>query len=577
MQTDSNSYVLTGPSHVVMYQIAFQSTLCTEIAASFASINDEIKAATDDVKVLELNNRLLLQKQRLETLVKYILRILETFRTFPLRSERLRRAEELFYQGKLEEMDELLDFEEIKQEVETLCNNVPPDEAGNRANYKRRSELAGELVIKSLYRHTFIQDPDWYKMAYECLYLAHKAQPLCPHAVYEFAIYLLATKDYKEYAVEELLEGADCLTYKLSEEAKDRYRAQVSSALSSYYFEKKEYDKCIEYDTKVVDIYTELSGKDPAEYRTHLAEAIKHLAMSNVNAGKYSVALIQFEEMLRLQREMAAQSGNNFPFRMNLSDFEQFGDFQGEFSAQINMADTLTYLARVHQALEEFPQALERYDEAIQILNARMDDNIFLVLDQKADILYDIAELHYGRKEFETALRRLKEGLACRKRLQEIDPFGQFQGILHLRELMKDTYFHLRCPNEAIHEQEKIIKICRIMVKNDRNEHNLDNLAYALGILIEYCQKLHKWDKFIAAVYETESIYRQLIAEFDPEYKGALGDTLTGITSYYANVLKEPEKGLASAREACEILETIERDERMEENYQHMLKLLEKK
>jgi tetratricopeptide (TPR) repeat protein len=576
MQTDSNSYVLTGPSHVVMYQIAFQSTLCTEIAASFASINDEIKAATDDVKVLELNNRLLLQSSRLETILKYILRIIETFRTFPLRSERLRRAEELFYQGKLEEMDEVLDFEELKQEAETLCDNVPPDEEGNRANHKRRAELAGELVIKALYRYTFIQDPEWNKMVYDCLYLAHKARPICPHTVYEFASYLLLTEDYKEYAVEQL-EDADCLTYNLSEEAKALYLARVSAALSSYYFRKKEYDKSIEYDSKAVSIYTELSGKNPAEYRHHLAEAIKRLAMSNVNAGKYSVALIQFEEMLRLQREIVAQSNNNFPFRMETSAFEQFSAFQGEFSEQMNIADTLSRLAEIHHALDEYPQSLARYDEAIQILDANVEHNIFLALDKKADILYDIAYLHYRRKEFEAALRRLKEGIACRKRLQEIDPFGQFQGLVHLRKLMADTYFQLRCPDDAIHEQEKIAKICRIMAKNQRNENNLDNLSEALGLLLVSCQKLHKWDKFIAAAYELESVYRQLIAEFDPEYKAALSDALTAISFYYDQVLKEPKKGLVATREACEILETIEREERREENYQFMLKLLEKK
>jgi tetratricopeptide (TPR) repeat protein len=474
-------------------------------------------------------------------------------------------------------MDELLNFEQIQQDIEAFeeaPREAETDEA-KKANKEKRSSLAGELIVKALYHYTFIEEPRWYDVVYKCLELAHDVDYNGSHAHYELGYYLLFTNE-KEWALE-LLDDARYLVEKLPEEACAFYRAKTLSALFSYYFKEKDYAKAIEYDTEAVKLYTELALKDPAEYSFHLSESLKHLGMANVNNQNYSVGLVLFEENLRLQREIAAQADTNFPFRMETSAFEQFGDFQSDFSLQMNIAETLNTLGDIHAVLEEYPQAFDYYDQSIQILNANVDNNLLLVLHKKANILANVARIHGRLKDYEEALRCTKDAIACRKRLQDIDPFGQLPDLIALHELAVAVYFGLKSPDDAIHEQEKVIRLHRIIVKNHRSEQTLDDLGDALARFIEYCQNHHKWDKFIHAVREAEAIYRQQLSEFHADYNYALSTALISIFFYYNNIEIDRKKAVDAATEACQLMETFERNENTEGAYQFLTEFLKDK
>ncbi len=79
-------------------------------------------------------------------------------------------------------------------------------------------------------------------------------------------------------------------------------------------------------------------------------------------------------------------------------------------------------IANVHQKINEFPQALEKYEEALKIRRELAEKNPKTYLPYVATTLNNLANLHSAKNEFPQALEKYEEALKIYRELAEESP-----------------------------------------------------------------------------------------------------------------------------------------------------------
>jgi tetratricopeptide (TPR) repeat protein len=87
-----------------------------------------------------------------------------------------------------------------------------------------------------------------------------------------------------------------------------------------------------------------------------------------------------------------------------------------------DVAATLNNLANLQKAKNEFPQALEKYEEALNIYRDLAKENPRTYLPDVAMTLNNLANLHRAKNEFPQALEKYEEALKIYRDLAEENP-----------------------------------------------------------------------------------------------------------------------------------------------------------
>ncbi|MCP4123653.1 MAG: tetratricopeptide repeat protein, partial [Bacteroidetes bacterium] len=87
-----------------------------------------------------------------------------------------------------------------------------------------------------------------------------------------------------------------------------------------------------------------------------------------------------------------------------------------------DVAMTLNNLAVLQKAKNEFPQALEKYEEALKIYRELAKENPRTYLPDVAMTLNNLANLHSDKNEFPQALEKYEEALKIRRELAKENP-----------------------------------------------------------------------------------------------------------------------------------------------------------
>jgi tetratricopeptide (TPR) repeat protein len=538
------------PSVVVVRQILGKSGYFNGMMDSIISLKEKIEHTKDEESLLKLNNELQLNVNRMSKLGEYTEDLHETFRTIPFQTERLKQAEEYFYQGKFPEMDAVLDASKIRAEIEHLEENfLSKDDELIKKTRTRLECKSYELLIKALYGYTLIDNPKWRDHVYELLLDAHNASSNT-HTGYELGFFLSSTVE-REWAFE-LLDDTYFLAEYLEEESCGLYKAKTLRAMGNLSVNKQEIPKAIEYFGKALTQYTGLSKKNPAEYRPKMAAMLVLLGNHHTFSKNYPVALVVFEEAANILSELA--SSGNWEYTMELSD-------------------VMDKLGSVHLCKGEYVEACQRYEEALKIKDDNIEQNLYHILASKASTLYNLTIAHYAAQEYGKAISRAKEELDARKKLQEIDPFGQLPYRAKIRMLLGDIYLHLNRPVDAVREREKVVKIYKILAKRLPDEH-LANLGEALNHCSNLYFNMKSYYKYFAMLTEALELFRKL-AGADPErYSLTVVCLLANVCHYYEKISPNRKKAIEYARETYDILSSIERDETTEVAFANVKRIL---
>jgi tetratricopeptide (TPR) repeat protein len=527
-----------------------KSEYCNRIMDECNEMKEKIEQTRDEETLLKLNNELQLQIDRMLKLKEYALDIHETLRTIPHSSKRLQQAEEYFYQGKFQEMDEALDATEIRAEMEALGEDrfLEDEERGEkaRASLECRSY---ELLIKGLYRYTFIENPKWYEDVYDLLNDANDAS-FNVHTLFELGSYLMTT-DEQAWALE-LLDDAYVMAQELNEEDCHLYEAKCLWAKGIIAKRGGDFPEAIEHAAKALKIYTELTEKNPAEYRPKMAEMLTVMGDYHAYSRNYPTALVVFEEAVKIRREIA---------------------LHGTEENALDLAHTLDNLAVVHLCMEELEDAISRFEDALRIQEDHLEYNLYSVLASKADTLYNLSVALYKAKRYDEAVRRIKEELEVRKEVQETDPFGQLPLMAKARNVLANVYLDLRRPEDAIREREKVVKLYKTLAK-----HSPETWLCDLGESLNYCSNLHfrmkSYGKYFLSMKEALEVFRRLAATDPEEYLPTVGCLLGNVCQYYEQISPNKKKSLEAARESFQILSSVKRNKTTEAAYAKMKEIL---
>jgi tetratricopeptide (TPR) repeat protein len=541
----------TEPSLTTVSRIIEKSGYCNRIMDTCIELKEKIEQTRDEKTLLELNGTLQLKLNRMLKLKEYAINIHETFRTIPRRSKRLQQAREHFYRGEFQEMDGVLDAEKIRAEIESLDGDRHSEDPEQRAKARLRLACRSyELVIKALFRHTFIDDPGWYEDAYHLLDDAHQAS-YNVHALYELAIFLTKTVE-KEWALQ-LLDDAHTMAGDLNGDDCRRYRARCHEAKGFLAKMEQNFPEAIEHTGKALKIYTQLSETNPAEYRPKTADMLMYIGDYHTFSKNFATALVVFEEAVKIRRGLA---------------------LPGNWENAMQLAHALDKLASVHVFLGEYPEAIPRFEEALEIENSHLEYNLYMVLAAKAGTLYNLSVALYCEKKYGEAIRRTKEELEARKEVQATDPFGQLPLIARARNMLANSYLDLQRPEDAIREREKIVKLYKTLVK-----HTPETWLCSLGESLNYCSNLHfrmkSYGKYILTLKEALDTFRKLAATDPAEYRLTVGCLLANVCHYYEQISPDRKKMLEAARESFRILSSVEeRNETAETAYARLKEIL---
>jgi tetratricopeptide (TPR) repeat protein len=531
-----------------------KSEYCNRTMDECNEMKEKIEQTRDEETLFKLNNELQLQIKRMLKLKEYALDIHETFRTIPHSSKRLQQAEEYFYQGKFQEMDEALDATEIRAEIRAEIEALKEDEFSEDEERKEKARArlkckSYELLIKALYRYTFIENPEWYEDVYDLLTDARDAS-FNVHTLFELGSYLMMT-DEQAWAFE-LLDDAYVMAQDLNEEDCHLYEAKCLWAKGILARKKSDYPEAIEHAAKALKIYTGLTEKNPAEYRPRMADMLTVMGDYHTYSKNFPTALVVFEEAVKIRREIA---------------------LHGTEENALNVAHTLDKLAVVHLFLEEYGDAISRFEDALRIQDDHLEYNLYSVLASKADTLYNLSIALYQAKRYDEAIRRIKEELEVRKEVQETDPFGQLPLMAKARNVLANVYLGLQRPEDAIREREKVVKLYKTLAK-----HSPETWLCDLGESLNYCSKLYfrmkSYGKYFLSTKEALEIFRRLAATDPVEYLPTVGCLLENVCHYYEQISPNKKKSLEAARESFQILSSIERNETAEAAYAKMKEIL---
>ncbi len=120
---------------------------------------------------------------------------------------------------------------------------------------------------------------------------------------------------------------------------------------------------------------------------------------------------------------------NVFQYALFLQQHNQFAKAENyyqryldDFSANNSLSDvatTLNNLANLHQAKNEYEDALKEYEEALGIYRKLAEENPSTYLPDVAMTLNNLANLHQAKNEYEDALKEYEEALEIRRKLAE--------------------------------------------------------------------------------------------------------------------------------------------------------------
>jgi tetratricopeptide (TPR) repeat protein len=131
------------------------------------------------------------------------------------------------------------------------------------------------------------------------------------------------------------------------------------------------------------------------------ATFLNNLAVLHKAQNKYEEALAEYEEALKIRRQLAEVNPNTY-----LPD----------------VAMTLNNLAVLHSDQNKYEEALAEYEEALKIRRQLAEVNPNTYLPDVAMTLNNLAILHSDQNKYEEALAEYEEALKIRRQLAEVNP-----------------------------------------------------------------------------------------------------------------------------------------------------------
>lgn len=308
--------------------------------------NEQQERLEISAKINELTNRI-------ESFKEDVLRLAEQFQRIEINTDRLKRAKEFFDKGEFGEARAVLECELEQMQDEQRALLIKREEYEQNTLPKLQAN-AEEFLILALSTQTHYDNPNW--LADTCYY-------------YESSIKSYSNKDnvisyaYFLWKHNKLNEAETYYQKYLKDFALDiqiGVRAGVLNNLAVLHWNQNKYEEALEEYEEAIKIFRDLMENDSNTfYLPYIATGLNNLANLKLYKKKYKEALKDFEEALKIVRELEERHPNEY-----LHD----------------IARTLNNLANFYSDQNRCEEAIENYEEALKIYAEliKMDSDEYL-------------------------------------------------------------------------------------------------------------------------------------------------------------------------------------------------------
>ncbi|MBS1515363.1 MAG: tetratricopeptide repeat protein, partial [Bacteroidetes bacterium] len=331
--------------------------------------------------LIALNGKLefvLKQKKEFE---QGVIKLAETFSRIEINTDRLKKAQKLFSEGKFTEADEILKSEELKDEQDKLLGAEETLEEKLESVKNHLINNSNEWLIKAQTTALRLELKNRFELTLEyfnnALLSSRNLWVLLNYG------YFLAEHNQYHLAIPIYREAVAILELNKPNKKNNEYNDTLAGTLNNLAAledNNNEYEQAREHYLEALNIYRELAENNPNAYRPHVAMTLNNLAILEYNNNEYEQAREHYLEALNIRRELAEINPNAY---------------------RPHVAMTLNNLAILEYNNNEYEQAREHYLEALNIRRELAENNPNAYRPDVATTLNNLAALEDNNNEYE--------------------------------------------------------------------------------------------------------------------------------------------------------------------------------
>jgi tetratricopeptide (TPR) repeat protein len=360
--------ILGGTKITNIYKFPEYEQLLDEIG----NLEQDLKDIPLDKTVSRLNKSKKLEEKRkqLQDFKQEVLRLAGTFSKIEINTERLKKAQQYFTQGKFREADAILKAEELSHDQEHLLN---AKEGKSRELEELNKQLLGnanEFLIKAQITATNFNNPNRFHDAYRFYEQSIRSYTYFDN-LFEYAFFLQRHNQHNE-AERYYQEVMD----KFGREMDTVTRAATLNNLGLLQSDKNEFEDALRSYREALEICGKLAQANPQTYLPYVATTLNNLGSLQYKKNELEDALKSYREALEIRRKLAQANPQTYlPY----------------------IAMTLNNLGVLQEIKNEFKDALKSYKEALEIYRKLAQANPQTYLPYVATTLNNLGPLQYNK------------------------------------------------------------------------------------------------------------------------------------------------------------------------------------
>ena len=413
-------------------------------------------------------------------------------------SQRLKRAMELFKEGRFNEINDLLNEGQIDEELTKIK--------------ERKGLLSNELVVKA--QAIIITKPEnWFTEANR-IFLKALSVEKSINATYSYAFFLAEQNQINK--------AIDYYNQSFNLSSDDIQRGKILNNIGHLHHLNNDISKSEKSYKKALKIRRNLADRNSKAHLLSVVHSLNNLGVLQREKNDFINAEKSFQEALDILRKLEHLSSGKY---------------------LIGIGKTLNNLGILRNVQKEFAKAEECYQEAIDIFRMLSENNSQFYLFTLGEILNNLGVLQREKNDFINAEKSYKESLEIFRKLVKTNPHKYLPIISNVLDnlgTLKENISEFSKSEEFFREA---LLIRRSLAGLNYNSYSgdLSKTLNNLGVLLKEKNEFSKAEEYLK---ESLAIRRELARVSPQIYLIGLGMTLNnlGLLERHKNEFSKSEE-----------------------------------
>jgi len=434
-------------------------------------------------------------QQRIESLKKEILKLVEDFNKIPLNTERLRSAKSYFEAGEFEKARAILDVETITSELNALLEEKEDLRQKSSNNEQHLQDKANEFLILAHLTATDYTLPDRFEKTKEYYKVSISAERN-NNNIFDFAYFLQEHNELEE--AYPLYKEALKICRELAHSDPETYLPKTGYILNNFgnllvknnkpTEAEATYKEALELREKLVEQYGE-------DYLPQVAETLNNFGNFLEENNKLDVAEDAYKKSIKIRRDLASADTEGFLPKV---------------------AETLNGLGVLLTSNKKFKEAEKAYREALEINNDFVSNDYLFYLPKIVGNLCNLGNLLIED------LTNSGNAIIVNRKLREAGDFFTLA---------------LKTSQDLVHYNRQAFLPYVALVLNNQSQFFIYNKEF---------------DKAEKAVTTSLEIYRELAKHSPQTFLPMLARTAKNLSAFYLQIKPNRKQSLDLAQEAAQ-------------------------